>query len=164
MHSFIYFGLIPIDHDIFTTNYTWVQSVSRQTGSLFIHVPPRFRVTYGRPWPSYIEFESRLLQWRHNGRDGVSNQQPHHCLLKRLFTRRSKKTSKFRVTGFCAGNSPLTGELPAQMVSNAENVSILWRHHASCGLATSHPPQCGHNFVVRCFIVAIFTPLSHWYN
>ena len=60
--SFIYFGLIPIDRDIFTANYTWVQSVSRQTGSLFIHVPPRFRVTYDRPWPSYIEFESRLLR------------------------------------------------------------------------------------------------------
>ena len=27
----------------------------------------------------------------HNGRDGVSNRQPHHCLLNRLFRRRSKK-------------------------------------------------------------------------
>ena len=33
------------------------------------------------------------LQWRHNGRDGVSNHQPHHCLLNRLYRRRSKKTS-----------------------------------------------------------------------
>ena len=30
---------------------------------------------------------------------------------------------------FCAGNSPGTGEFPAQMASNAENVSIWWRHH-----------------------------------
>ena len=30
--------------------------------------------------------------------------------------------------GFCAGNSPVT-ESPAQMASNAENVSIWWRHH-----------------------------------
>ena len=30
-----------------------------------------------------------------------------------------------------AGNSPGTGEFPAQMASNAENVSIWWRHHAS---------------------------------
>ena len=29
------------------------------------------------------------LQWRHDGRDGVSNPQPHHCLLNRLFRRRS---------------------------------------------------------------------------
>ena len=41
----------------------------------------------------------------------------------------SKKTSKLRVTGLCAENSPVTGEFPAQMASNAENVSIWWRHH-----------------------------------
>ena len=69
------------------------------------------------------------LQWRHDGRDRVSNHQPHDCLLSRLFRRRSKKTSKLRVTGLCAGNSPGTGEFPAQMTSNAENVSIWWRHH-----------------------------------
>ena len=40
-----------------------------------------------------------------------------------------KKTSKLRVTGLCAWNSPVTGEFPAQMASNAENVSISWRHH-----------------------------------
>ena len=34
-----------------------------------------------------------------------------------------------RATGLCAGNSPGTGEFPAQMASNAENVSIWWRHH-----------------------------------
>ena len=39
------------------------------------------------------------------------------------------KTSKLRVTGLCVGNSPLTGEFPAQIASNAENVSIWWRHH-----------------------------------
>ena len=46
-----------------------------------------------------------------------------------LFRRRSKKTSKLCVTGLCVGNSPWTGEFPAQMASNAENVSIWWRHH-----------------------------------
>ena len=71
------------------------------------------------------------LRWHHNGRDGVSNNQPHHYLLNRLFSHRSKKTSKFRVTGLCAGNSPVTGEFPAQMASNAENVSIWWRHHGN---------------------------------
>ena len=70
------------------------------------------------------------LQWRHNGRDSVSNHQPHDCLLNRLFRRRSKKTSKLRVTGLCGG----TGEFPAQMASNAENVSIWWRHHARAAM------------------------------
>ena len=52
------------------------------------------------------------------------------CLLNRLFRRRSKKTSKLRVTGLCAGNSPGLVNSPAQMASNAENVSIWWRQHA----------------------------------
>ena len=69
------------------------------------------------------------LRWRLNRHDSISNQQPHHCLLNRLFGCRSKKTSKLRVTGLCAGNSPGTGEFPAQMASNAENVSIWWRHY-----------------------------------
>ena len=67
--------------------------------------------------------------WNHNGRDGVSNHQPHDCLPSRSFRPRSKKMSKLRVTGLCEGNSPVTGEFPAQMASNAENVSIWWRHH-----------------------------------
>ena len=69
------------------------------------------------------------LHWRHNGHDSVSNHQPYDCLLNCLFRRRSKIISKLRVTGLCAGNSPETGEFPAQMASNAENVSIWWRHH-----------------------------------
>ena len=72
------------------------------------------------------------LHWRHNGRDGVSNNQPHGCLLNGLFRLRSKKTSKLRVTGLCAGNSPGVGEFPAQVASNAGNISIWWRHHGIC--------------------------------
>ena len=46
------------------------------------------------------------------------------------------KTSKLRVTGLCGGNSPVTGEFPAQMASNAENVPfddviMLLKHSAS---------------------------------
>ena len=42
------------------------------------------------------------LQLRHNGCDSVSNNQPHDCLLFRLFKWRSKKTSKLRVTASLA--------------------------------------------------------------
>ena len=76
----------------------------------------------------------KALRWRHNDHAGVSNHQPHGCLLNRLFRRKSKKTSKLRVTGLCAGNSPGTGEFPAQMASYAENVSIWWRHHGQSQL------------------------------
>ena len=50
--------------------------------------------------------------------------QPHERLLNRLFGHGLKKTSKLRVTGLCAGNSPGTGEFPAQRASYVENVSI----------------------------------------
>ena len=63
-----------------------------------------------------------FLQLRNNGPDGVSNHQPHRCLLNRLFRCRSRKTLKLRVTGLCAENSPVTGEFPAHMARNKENV------------------------------------------
>ena len=100
------------------------------------------------------------LWWRHNGRDSVSNHQPHDCLLNRLFRRRWKETSKLRVTGLCAGNSPGTGEFPAQMASNVENVSIWWRHHELKKIlcwseikliifgAAKHMDYEGHAFIV----------------
>ena len=56
--------------------------------------------------PSDNNAESFSLHWRHNDNDGVSNHQPHGCLFNCLFRRRSKKTSKLRVTGLCVGNSP----------------------------------------------------------
>ena len=77
------------------------------------------------------------LQWRHNVRDGIYNHQPRNCLLNRLLRRKSKKTSKFRITALCAGNSPVTGEFPAQRASNAEKVSIWWRHHYAAQIFTT---------------------------
>ena len=77
------------------------------------------------------------LQWRHTQRDGVSNHRNHDCLLNRLFRRKSKKTSKLLVTGLCVDNPPVTGGYPSQRASNAENVSIWWRHHGDWWL---YPP------------------------
>ena len=55
-------------------------------------------------WYCYTRWHPLL--WRHNGHSSISNHQPHDCLHNRLFRRRSKKTSKLRVTGLCVGNSP----------------------------------------------------------
>ena len=41
------------------------------------------------------------------------------------------KASKLRINGLCARSSAGTGEFPAQMAINAENVAIWWRYHAS---------------------------------
>ena len=98
------------------------------------------------------------LHWRHNECDGVSNHQPHDCLLNRLFKAQIKENikaprhwplwgpitsvsivylticsctyqAKPRVTGLCEGNSSFTGEFPTQRASNAENVSIWCLDH-----------------------------------
>ena len=82
--------------------------------------------------------------------EGVSNHQLHDCLLNRLFMHSSKKTSRLRVTGLCAGNSPVTSEHPAHRASNTENVFIWWRHH--------------RYFALHCVVVRI-SPTSktiHW--
>ena len=73
-----------------------------------------FTRSWGKTSVRLVNRGPETLQWRHNGRDSVSNHQPHDCLLSHLFRRRSKKTSKLRVTGLCAGNSPGTGEFPTQ--------------------------------------------------
>ena len=99
-------------------------------------------------------YTNRPLQWRHNGPDSISNHQPHDCFLNRLFRLRSKKTSKPLVTGLCAGNSPGTGEFPAQMASNTENVGIWWRHHDNyMHMYMSEIRYSGHMFS---FVVSLF--------
>ena len=83
------------------------------------------------------------LQWRHNGLDGVSNHQPHHCLLSRLFGRRSKNTSKLRVTGLCVGihrgpvNSPHKWPVARKMVP-FDDVIMLCMMYQYWRCATGH--------------------------
>ena len=119
------------------------------------------------------------LQWRHNEREGVSNHRRLDCLLNRFFRRRSKKTSKFCVTGLCAGNSPVTSEFSAQRPSNTENVSIWRRHHWGFHLMAisweklkiQYIPRNMHTvFALLCFVVVIHwlifpypSSLLHWH-
>ena len=86
------------------------------------------------------------LQWRHNGRDGVSNHQPHDRLLNRLYRCRSKKISNIRVTGLCVGN-------PAQMASDAENVSIWWCHHDHMINSRSNPLTCSSHHKIGFILI-----------
>ena len=57
--------------------------------------------------PDHSLFHKKMcthaLQWRHNERDDDSNHRRLDCLFNLLLRRRSKKTSKFRVTGLCDG-------------------------------------------------------------
>ena len=103
------------------------------------------------------------LQWRNNERHGVSNHQRLHSLLNCWFRGRSKKTPKLCVTGLCAGNSPVTGEFPAQKASNAENVSIWWRHRDNSvsprAVDNTNLSSCGPGY--KCSYI-LFSAILHW--
>ena len=101
------------------------------------------------------QLRRQSLHWCHNELDSVSNHQPRDCLLNRLFRRRWKKISKLRVTDLCAENSPETGEFPAQMANNAENVSIWWRHHGF------ERPSCSWRYLML-YRGIITTPRLFW--
>ena len=82
------------------------------------------------------------LQWRHNDHNGVSNHQPHGCLLNCLFRRRSEKTSKLRVTGLCVWNSPGPVNSPhkgpvTRKMFPFDDV-IMWAWHGSNRTITKH--------------------------
>ena len=69
------------------------------------------------------------LQWRHNN-PMVSQITSLTIVYSAIYSGTDQsKHSELRVTGLCGGNSPVTGEFPAQRASNGENVSIWWRHH-----------------------------------
>ena len=106
------------------------------------------------------------LRWHHNGHDGVWNQ-PNHCLLKRLFWRRSKKPSKLRVTGLCVGNdrgpvnSPHTWPATRKMfpfddvIMGRPNGDQVWApHRHKAGLA-------GADFLSHCFHVTCVCSTQH---
>ena len=117
------------------------------------------------------------LQARHNGRDGVSTEQPHDCLLNRLFRHISKKTSTRRVTGLCAGNSPVTGEFPAQRASYAKmfplmtsscyqqgafllcHIHIALLNLSSPQVNTSYCPACRTSLIATRFWVVVICPI-----
>ena len=82
-------------------------------------------------------------------RHGISSHQEFHCLFNHLFSHTSKKISKIWVPGPFWGESPLTvdsshkgpvplltGKFPSQRASDAENVSMSWRHHVVNPLGT----------------------------
>ena len=82
-----------------------------------------------REWTPFYFIYDPTLRWRHNGHHSVSNHRSLGCLFYTLFKPTSKKTSRPALLVLCEENSPLTGEFSSQRTSNAENVSIWWRHN-----------------------------------
>ena len=95
----------------FQTKFPLMETICPYNGMFFIisefwYISRQYwatRYIWYEYWTSSLTY---TLHWHHNDHDDVSNHQPHGCLLNRLFRRRSKETSKLRVTGLCVGNSP----------------------------------------------------------
>ena len=80
-------------------------------------------------WVCYLTWSIQGQHYSDIRRDVVSNHQRLDCLLSNLLRCRSKKTSKFRVTGLCEGNSPVFPFHDAIM-----NCRAMWMYLLRCGL------------------------------
>ena len=102
---------------------------------------------------------SETLQWRHNERDGVSNHQRLDCLLSYLF----RKHQSSALLALCEGNPPVTGGFPTQRASNAENVSIWWRHHELGFIFYLLPQVAWEQYQpMRKYVIRICNVRSYW--
>ena len=96
-----------------------------------------------------ITLTSQWARWRLKS--------PAPRLFTQPFIQAQIKKSKLRATGLCEGNTPVTGEFPAQKASKAENVSIWWRHHDILLYFTTH---IFDSFERRCPACKKFAKLS----
>ena len=114
------------------------------------------------PWYS-IPPHKYTLQWRHNERNGVSNHQPHDCLLNRISQRRSKKISKPRVTGLCEGihrgpvSSPHKGPVTRKMLPFDD--AIMTNRQA---YILAKMQILASNNLPKCKFWQVITPLTLW--
>ena len=92
------------------------------------------------------------LQWRHNGRDSVSNHQPHECLLNCLFRRRFKKNQSSASLAFVRGihrwpvnslhKGPVTRKLFPfhDVIMWTTNYTTSFRAHGKTNVSTTTNP------------------------
>ena len=86
----------------------------------------------------------------------MTSQSPFSSLFTQPFIQAQiKENINVRVTGLYAGNSPMTGVFPEKMASNAENVSISWRHHVYEMKMRSIYLSNIYNLLVKGFLVKI---------
>ena len=96
------------------------------------------------PWPTsqvlYLQREHSVTsnsfmktsQWRHNERDRVASQITSLTIVYSTVYSGvdQRKHQRSALLAFVRRIHPsVTGEFPAQKASNAENISIWWRHH-----------------------------------
>ena len=97
----------------------WIDGLS---ATMTVKYRRYFQLKLYEGWMLHARGPSAGLQRRYQ--NVLFNRSP-DCLLNRLFRRRSTETSKLCVTGLCEGNSPVTGEFPAQRPVSRETFR-LW--------------------------------------
>ena len=96
---------------------------------------------YKGQWYVFHDTMPSPLQWCYNERNGVLNHRYLDCLLNHLFKCKKENIKAPR-------HWPLWGEstgdrwIPLTKASNAENVSIWWRHHECCCRCRCHRGSC----------------------
>ena len=110
------------------------------------------------------------LQWCHNGRDSVSNHEPHDCLLNCLFKRRSKKTGEIPaemannakicfhlMTSLCFGVHWYRSCLPISLMTKSMVPSdAIWQQRSGWTLAeiiTCCPTALSHHYLHQCWLI-----------
>ena len=79
---FVYVELIKAAIVSSTINHPRVNYIS--TGGKYVESCSRQKYdSINSVDPTMCLLRTSALQWRHNGHNGVSNHQPHHCLLSR---------------------------------------------------------------------------------
>ena len=104
---------------VWNLNICYLEINSKYLLELLVSMPCTITTLYAQ-FCIYFTSNSTVLslQWRHDEHDGISNHQPHDCLLNCLLRHRSKKTSKLHVTGLCDRwpvNSPHKGPVMQKM-------------------------------------------------
>ena len=82
-------------------------------------------------WGQTLLWELVSLQWRHNGRDGVSDHQPYDCSLNCIFKEQIKENSQSAASQASVREIHRWPVNSLTKTSNAKNVSIWWRHHVN---------------------------------
>ena len=109
----------------------------------------------------WASIQNWTLQWRHNGRDSVSNHQPHDCLLNCISRSRWQKTSKLCVTGLCVGNSPVTRKMFPFDDVTMNSCWLIVLHHTNAQ-RNSFSPTFGLCNIMRWLITIIFAISTLW--
>ena len=81
-----------------------------------------------------LKVNAYTLRRRQKESDGVSNPRRLDSLVNHLFSHRSKKISKLRVTGLCERNPPVTGGFHSQRASKAETFDDVIMNVITCGI------------------------------